>query len=368
MSDRNITIEFSVANFITNMAATPTDPVFKKAMDLAVLRHAKDTRDLVTLFGECFTQLNPKAQLAPIFNTFENIERIHPNSTNVEVLKVISTAVDEAIKYSLNILQARVEGFGLPKAEIVKQPSNDRYIIRLKEVQEPERLMKILQSSAKVGMWETFKLNEIMTNLQDAHNKLADMKSNNVQGKKFDLFTILMLNIDSNNKILNHALVGYAAIKDTATINKMLKLAQDKLPRNLFFGWSCKPVKYNANILELVALRISTRDGKSALTNAVITDAKSVTRNDQVIVEMSFNAEGARILKRMTQENVGNELAIVIDGYVYAYPTVMDAINSGKLSMSAHITEAEGQDLANILKTGQLPMPIKIVKEELATK
>jgi SecD/SecF fusion protein len=173
-----------------------------------------------------------------------------------------------------------------------------------------------------------------------------------------------MLSIDGENKPVNRATVGYASIKDTSMINKMLKMEKMSFPRNLAFAWTHNPEKNNPLIHELVALRISTRDGNAPLEGDVIVDAKdTINRNGQVIVTMMMNAEGARILRRLTNENVGNELAIVIDGRVYAYPQILNQVSNGHMTIAGSFTREEAHDLATMIKAGRLPVAVKVISD-----
>jgi SecD/SecF fusion protein len=222
----------------------------------------------------------------------------------------------------------------------------------------------MLQTSARVGFWETYKLPDIFPTIAEAAKKLAAIKPTSANAKKYNLFEVLMLSIDGENKPVNRATVGYASIKDTSMINKMLKMEKMSFPRNLAFAWTHNPEKNNPLIHELVALRISTRDGNAPLEGDVIVDAKdTINRNGQVIVTMMMNAEGARILRRLTNENVGNELAIVIDGRVYAYPQILNQVSNGHMTIAGSFTREEAHDLATMIKAGRLPVAVKVISD-----
>jgi len=161
------------------------------------------------------------------------------------------------------------------------------------------------------------------------------------------------------------ARVGSAAIKDTARINKMLKEVKDIFPKNLILAWTVKPDPNRPDILDLVALKASGRDGSAALGGDVIVDARQdYDQNGRVTVDLQMNSQGAKIWKRLTGENIGRQIAIVLDGYVYSYPNVNDEIPNGRSTISGgNMTLEEAQDLANILKAGKLPAPARIVEE-----
>ena len=368
LTNRTVTIEIAVVDVLRSLAIEKEDPVLNKVLLNTLERQKKEDKDFVTLFGESFSQLNPKALLAPIFSSFELRERVSPTSTNAVVLKVLGNQMNTVINQTLKILSKRLESLGIMNANFQKLPLSNRYSITIQNVQDPERLKKMLQSSAMIGFWETYKLPDIFPSLADADKKLQAIKPVAANVKKANLFDLLMLSIDKDNKPINHATIGYAAVKDTSAIIKMLKMEKLSLPRNLAFAWIIKPEKENPLIHQLVAIRISTRDGLAPLQGDVIVDAKdTIGRNGLVILEMMMNAEGARILRRFTNENVGNEIAIMIDGFVYASPTVMDQIPNGRLSITGDFTKEEVHDLATMIKAGRLPVAVKVISDEEAT-
>jgi SecD/SecF fusion protein len=187
--------------------------------------------------------------------------------------------------------------------------------------------------------------------------------------EKYPLYAYLMPSYLQNETGQTYpaqtARVGIAAIKDTARINHMLRLAKDVFPRDLKLVWTVKPSPQRPNYLELVALK--AKQGGSALGGDVIVDARQdYDQNGGVSVDMQMNAQGAKIWKRLTGENVGRQIAIVLDNYVYSYPNVNDEIPTGRSSISGgSMTLEEAQDLANILKAGKLPAPVRIVEEEV---
>ena len=163
------------------------------------------------------------------------------------------------------------------------------------------------------------------------------------------------------------ALVGRAFIKDTARVNHMLKQVKNMFPRDLKLAWTVKPRLETPDVLDLVALKVTSRDGSPALGGDVITNARQdYDQNGKIEVSMSMNGEGARIWKRLTGDNIGKQVAIALDGYIYSYPNVNSEIPNGMSSITGgSMTVEEAQDLANILKAGKLPAPARIVQEEV---
>jgi len=428
----NVTMEISVADIIRGMAGNTKNPVFNKALDMAIEREKKEAKDIVTLFGQTFAQVDPNARLAPIFNRVEYSDRIHPTSTNKEVLKVIRDEANNAINRTFNILRARIDRFGVVQPNIQKLESSDRILIELPGIKEPERVRKLLQGSAKLEFWETYKMKDVYPYLMEANNRLAGMevipdstkksdsakkadsskvvpvaktiakatpakkvepgkvdaaKTKNAlleklgeakkategkgnlsdKAKKNNLFAYLMPNVDrQSGQPGPNSTVGYASIKDTAAINKMLKVVKESFPKNMILAWTVKPEKNAPDVLELIALRVTSRDGSAPLGGDVIVNARQdYNQNGQVEISMKMNSEGARIWKRLTGANVGNQIAIVLDGFVYSAPNVNDEIPNGSSSISGSYSVEEAQDLANILQAGKLPAPARIVQEDV---
>lgn len=417
----NVTMEVSVAEVVNGMSGNSTNPVFTKAMQLAKEKQKNSDKDFVTLFGESFKEVDPNAQLSAIFGRMELRDKIRPTSTNEEVLKVIREESSAAFDRTFNILRNRIDRFGVSQPNIQKLATSDRILIELPGIKDPERVRKLLQGSAKLEFWETYKFNELVgifseankrlagTNLvadttakadttsiadstakKDAlaakadtsKSKLADKIKKDTTAKAKDketfeeyaknnpLFAYLQPAIvrqqDGQQYPTDRATVGYAAIKDTARINRMLNQVKNMFPRNLQLAWTIKPEKESPEVLQLMALRSTNRENTAALFGDVIVDARQdYNQNGTVEVSMTMNNTGAKVWKNLTRDNVGKQVAIVLDGYVYSAPNVNDEIPNGRSSISGNFTVEEAQDLGNVLKAGKLPAPARIVQEEI---
>ena len=413
----NVTMEVSVADVVRGMSGNSTNPVFTKAMAAANQNQKNSQKDFVTLFGEAFAQIDPNAKLSAIFGRMELREKIRPNSTNEEVLKVVRQECTDAFDRTFNILRNRIDRFGVTQPNITKLATSDRILIELPGIKDPERVRKLLQGSAKLEFWETYKFSELAGIFNDANKRLATgsvtvdttttasdstaakADSSNVakadttkkssladklkqdttaagkeqQIEKYrnenPLFAYLQPAYQQQNGqtfATNRATVGYAAIKDTARINSMLKKIQGMLPRNCQLAWTIKPEKEAPEVLELMALKSTNRENTAALFGDVIVSAsQDFDQNGRVEVSMGMNNTGAKIWRNLTRDNVGKQVAIVLDGYVYSAPNVNDEIPNGRSSISGNFTVEEAQDLANVLKAGKLPAPARIVQEEI---
>ena len=411
----NVTMEVSVADVVRQMAGNSTNPVFTKAMAMATEKQKASQSNFVTLFGESFTQIDPNAKLSAIFGRMELREKIKPSSTNEEVLAVIRTEANDAFDRTFEILSNRINRFGVSQPNISKHATSDRILIELPGIKDSERVRKLLQGSAKLEFWETYKFSELADLFNEANKRLAGMssvidtttkvadsivaKTNSTVIAKADttkkptlvdklkqdttaagkdqqaerykkenpLFAFLQPAYAQQNGQMfatNRATVGYAAIKDTARINVMLSRVKGIFPRNCQLAWAVKPEKEAPEVLELMALKSTNRENTAALFGDVIIDARQdYDQNGRVEVSMTMNNTGAKIWKNLTRDNVGKQVAIVLDGYVYSAPNVNDEIPNGRSQISGNFTLEEGQDLANVLKAGKLPAPAHIVEE-----
>ena len=423
----NVTLEVSVKDIVKALSGNSQDPTFLKAMDIATQRQEKSEGDFVTLFGQAFEEADPNARLASIFLYEFKDKGITVNSSNSDVLKVLKEECDGAVDRSYQILGTRIDRFGVAQPNIQKMENTGRILVELPGIKDPKRVRKLLQGTAQLEFWETYNFSEIQQYLMDANTKLAqthkamsaleetetvaeDAEAQEVDSTMIaeadttamaaadttaddDLLGQLNESTDEevaeeetddqfaeNNPLFaklmvmngNTARVGMAQVKDTAAINQMLAETKNLFPRNLKLAWTVKPESLSGNdgekveVLDLVALKMS-RDNKCALGGEVITDARQdYGQGNQVEVTIQMNPEGAKAWKRLTGENIGKQIAIVLDDYVYSYPVVNGEIPNGRSSISGGgMTIEEAQDLANILKAGKLPAPARILEEQV---
>ena len=424
----NVTLEVSVIDLIKSMANNSTDPTFLKALESAQQMQRSSQEDFVTLFGRAFTQIDPNAKLAAVFNTIDLQDRINFNSTNADVVKVIKSEADAAISRTFNILRTRIDKFGVSQPSI-QQLGSGRILVELPGVKEPERVRKLLQGTAKLEFWETYDNAEIFNYLSQINDLLKEKRDTTAASKdsltskadstitrdstslaandsgakkpsliekiekgdtsaeakgdtsaeaqfaKFSkenpLFAILspaiFQNANNQSEYRKGPVVGYALIKDTSKVNAILAMQKVKglLPKELKLLWNVKPPTKESKALELVAIKVTSRDGKAPLDGAAISDARQDFGQfgGKPEITMNMNPEGAKTWKRLTGENVGKAVAIVLDDYVYSFPTVQGEIAGGRSSITGNFEINEAKDLANILKAGKLPAPARIISE-----
>ncbi len=424
----NVILEVSIGDIVKALAGpNAVNPVFQKALATAHEKQRNSQKDFVTLFGESWQEIDPNAKLASIFNSVELKDKISYNSTNEEVLKVIRAETQSAFDRTFNILRTRIDRFGVTQPNVQKLAASGRILVELPGIKDPARVRKLLQGTAKLEFWETYQYKDIYNYFAEANKKLksiqntedleagasadstlkatetakaaqkevtpesksdttgksslleqieSDTSKTADQKKSFEQYAednplnayltpAFFQGDDGNYYPSDGATVGFSKIQDTAKVNAMLKKVQNVFPRNLKLDWTVKPRTASSDVLELIALKVTSRDGTAALGGDVVVDARQdYDQVGNVEVTLSMNNEGARIWKRLTADNIGKQVAIVLDGYVYSSPSVRTEIPNGRSSISGgNMSIEEAQDLANILKAGKLPAPARIVEE-----
>lgn len=404
----NVILEVSVPDIVRTLAGNSKDATFNNAMNLAIERQASSQKDFLELFSEAYTELDPNARLSAIFTTFTLKDRINLKSTNEEVIAVLKEEVKATVDNSFNVLRTRIDRFGVVQPNIQRLETNGRILIELPGIKEPERVRKLLQGSANLEFWETFNLTEIYGDLEKANAIIAETlasseaaapkeekaekqavvnsldslsaaiaqdAANNDSIKQMEefakanpLFSKLMIS-NSNGQLIPTPAVGVVSVRDTATVMEYLNMRKVKevLPRELAFRWTVKPVDEKGLYYELVAIKVTDRDGKAPLEGNVITDARDDL--DQIsarsTVSMTMNPEGAKAWAKLTKENIGRSIAIVLDDMVYSFPNVNTEITGGRSEISGNFTPQEAKDLANVLKSGKMPAPSRIIQEDV---
>ncbi|MCQ2295324.1 MAG: protein translocase subunit SecDF [Bacteroidales bacterium] len=408
----NVMLEVSTVDVVRALAGHTEDSTFNKAIEMAVANQKKTTnRDFVSLFYDAIVKIDPNVQLASYFNT-QLRDRIKLNDNNDAVIKVVKEEAASAYDRTYEILRQRIDKFGVAQPTIQQLRASERILVELPGVKDPQRVRKLLQGTAQLEFWLTYdnteayamleKADKYVASIGGAESKAAETSqevaeveetesdSSNAASalleaaeatseveasmaeatKDHPLFNanMLMPNIDNNGGLLRGPVVGYAQAKNRDAISRMIQIAFDKKvldARTVKFLWGAKPIKDGSDIYQLFAIKINTRDGSALLDGGVITDAhhdfSQAGANNEI--SMTMNTEGAREWKRITGENVGNCIAIVLDDLVYSAPNVNGEISGGRSSITGDFSLEEAKDLANILKSGKLPAPAVIVQE-----
>ena len=409
----NVILEISVPDVIENLADHKTDAGFTNAMKEARAQEEANGGDFVSLFINAYHKSAPGHKLAEVFATQQLQGKVSPQSSDAEVEKAIRASVQDAIDNSFNVVRTRIDKFGVVQPNIQKlEGQQGRIMVEMPGISQPERMRKMLQGSANLEFWETYNSEEIAPYLQQLDTRLAngdheveakdsvaaDSAKNEV-AKAEPAKAAPKLNLKKGDEakskinaekqsaaaIKAHPLlarlqlvpgqglstVGYASVRDTAAINKLIysALAKQVLPSDLKLLWSAKPADHLnvKNIYELHALKVTTSTGRAPLEGDVITDAKDEFEptTGAPCVSMKMNTEGARRWAQMTKANVGKAIAIVLDGVVYSAPRVNGEIAGGSSQITGNFTIEDTKDLANTLKSGRMPAPARIVQEEV---
>ena len=393
----NVMLQVQLHDLVKALAGGNTAPEFTNALALAKERSVDSRNDFITLFAEAWEETSNGMPLAQIFGTYEMRDQIGPESTDAEVIEVIRAESESAISNSFNVLRNRIDRFGVTQPNIQKLGNSGRILVELPGVKEPERVRKLLQGTASLEFWPTYTNEEIEEYLAEANAFLAQMQAaeetvaevaeetesedilaeelkqaeNDAAAeaeilKQNPLFALLQ-----PSGARGHACIGYAHYADTAQINKLLAMPQVKqfFPPEFKPMWTVKAsaMDPNENIFELVAIKAPTRDGKAPLDGGAVTDARVQYGNNggSPEVSMTMNAEGANVWARLTKDNIGRQIAIVLDGMVYSYPNVQSEISGGSSQITGQFTLEEAEDLANVLKSGKLPAPATIIQEQV---
>ncbi|MDR0618271.1 MAG: protein translocase subunit SecDF [Bacteroidales bacterium] len=405
----NVLMEVSTSDVVRALSGYSNDVFFNSVMADAVQRHKVEANsNFVDIFATVWDEKDKNASMASVFSYA--MKDINPHSTNTEVIRAIKNETNSAFDRTYQILRQRIDKFGVTQPNVQKLGQTERILVELPGVKDPERVRKLLQGTAQLEFWETYEFTEIIPAVQQANDylvsavrlekqadttkqiavkdvtvsdsstddllsRLAGTTDSSSQNNALDeaqfrennpLFSIMMPSIYQGEDLNKRTgpVVGYSREKDIPEVNRLLELAKSKFPRNVKFVWSVKPVQPNTDIYTLIALKITTRDGRAPLGGDVITDARQdYQQNGGVEISMSMNTEGARIWKNLTGANIGKSVAIVMDNMAYSWPTVNNEISGGRSSITGVFSVEEGKDLANVLKAGKLPAPARIVQE-----
>ena len=404
----NVIMEVSIPDVVKALANNTQDRMFNEVLDAAKKRSVSSQENFVDIFAQEFAKTaGADAKLNSFFTTSNLKEQINSQTPNEQVIEVLKNEVASAVSNSFLVLRARIDRFGVAQPNIQELAGKQgRIMVELPGVKEPERVRKLLQGSANLEFWETYKLSEVSDVLTRIDSRLAlkyadenpeEVKADEapaqdtVQAEEAELDGLIEADADENSQLSaaereqilkSHPLLGRLAssgcewaagiahYSDTAEINRILNSAEAKaiIPRDLKFMWGVKPVsESNSQYFELYLIKSDNKNGQCDLTGDVITEAKAdfSQLGGSPIVSMAMNSEGARRWASLTKQNVGRGIAIVLDGYVYSAPNVSGEIPNGRSEISGNFTVEDTQDLANVLKSGKMPAPAKIVQEDI---
>ena len=391
----NVMLQVQLEDLVRALSKNNQTPEFNNAIALAK-ENAKNSReDFITLFAEAWKQTSNGLPLAHVFGTIDMVGKIGPESTDEEVIDVIRAESESAVANSFNVLRNRIDRFGVTQPNIQKLGNSGRILVELPGVKEPERVRKLLQGTASLEFWPTYDNTELQGYLAEANALLAELLADEAEVETVveaaaEEDALLAAELQQKNEDAKAeaelmkknplfavlapaqykgACLGYVHYSDTAKVNKYLAMPQVKeiFPAEFKPMWTVKASQIDENIFELVAIKAVSADGKAPLDGGYITDARVQFGNTAGTpeVSMSMNGEGAGIWARLTGDNIGKQIAIVLDGMVYSYPKVNGKIEGGNSQITGDFTIEEAEDLANVLKSGKLPAPATIIQEQV---
>lgn len=412
----HVTLEVSPVDIIKGLSGNSENPEFLEALRLANEKQRNSQGAYVDLFYQSFREVNPEGRLSVIFANAANRGRISLDSSDDDIMQIISDEINDAIDRSFEILRTRVDRFGTSQPNIQKLPGTGRIQVELPGVDNRERVRKLLSGVAKLEFWEVYDLQEMYNTLTAINSKIVEenrlesinlesqLGAQDVEGADTqtqsdeDVLSSLLgdeqpevdsaaedlaaqlagdsTSVDSLESALSSPLFSlrqapfyglFYNVKDTSKINRLLARSEIKalIPSNMKYYWQNKPMEGEGSqeVLELLFVKVR-RGGLPPLTGEVITDARpDFDENGRPSVSMQMNATGAKIWKRLTGENLNRRIAIILDGYVYSAPNVITEIPNGSSQITGSFTLEDTKDLSNILKAGKLPAPTRIVEE-----
>ena len=412
----NVMLEVQQGDVLKSLSDDSQDPKFLEALSLTS-EQTRDGGDYIAVFAKNYAQVSGGQPLALIFNT-PSMKEINAHSTDEEVLKVLRAESDDAIAASYDILRSRIDRFGVTSPNIQRLPNSNRILVELPGVKEPERVRKLLQGSASLEFWETYSTNELMGALEQADALLRNIKASEVVATEevaevaeeaapaeenalvaevadqaAEAVATEGMSIEEMEKLnplfvrlypgavyadANNPIIGYATSTDTTIVNKYLAMPQIKalFPRDVRFMWSVKPYENKRAAaegiadpfdgkFELFAVKVNTFDGKAPLDGSVVVDATAdyARQGADAEVSMTMNSEGMQKWAQLTGQNIGRAIAIALDGYIYSAPNVLSAIDGGQSRITGNFTINEAKDLANVLKSGKVRAPSRIIQD-----
>ena len=404
----NVILEVSVPDVIKALADNKTDEAFNQALATAAKQAISSQDDVITLFVREYHRIAPDARLSELFATQQLKDKVNQKTSDAEVEKVLRSEVKAAVDNSYNVLRTRIDRFGVVQPNIQSlEDKMGRIMVELPGIKEPERVRKLLQGSANLEFWETYNAKDVAPYLQAADNKLRSILANEAPAdsaavdstaapvmaqatstadslaaalkgenkaqsvdlaqikKEHPLLAVLQVNSSGQGPV-----VAYANYKDTADINRYLSMKeiQSELPKDLRLKWGVSAYEYDpkGQTFELYAIRSTERNGRAPLEGDVVVSAKDeYDQFGKPAVSMSMNTDGSRRWAQLTKQNIGESIAIVLDGYVYSAPNVNTEITGGNSQITGHFTPEQAKDLANVLKSGKMPAPARIVQEDI---
>lgn len=396
----NVMLEVQVEDVVKALAGdSAQDPAFIAAMEEANANlKSGSSKDYIADFVDSYERQTNGGKLSVIFVSPERKD-ITLESSNEDVEKVLKRETEAAIAASFNVLRSRIDHFGVTQPNIMRLPNSHRILVELPGVKEPQRVRDLLQGTASLEFWTTYSYSEVWPAMVEAdrylktqqtevvaeqaeekapateaegllaevaegaaaQEEVAEEQTGRFTREQNPLFAVL------DPTYAGGAAIGAAYKADMALVEQYLTTpaVRELFPADIDFKWAVKGDDSMDGRYQLFAIRIATPNGKAPLDGSVITEAREQYSQQGATAEvtMAMNAEGAQEWARLTGENINKAIAIVLDGYVYSAPNVINKIEGGSSQITGNFTIQEAQDLANVLSSGKVPAPAKIIQD-----
>src|SRR5690554_609105 len=402
----NVVLEINAAEVLQSLANTD-DPQFNQALREAVNQNRRgSSSDFISLFQQNYEEINPEGRLANIYS-ITMADRVSPTATNDQVISVLREELSSVADNSFNVLATRIDRFGVVAPNIQRLDRAERILVELPGITEPERVRNLLQGSANLEFWKTYNVSELGIYFNELNSRSSEYalamrtssaveptdslleKVESVEGltdAEDSLVNLESVDFEEEKKIIidrsfveyfsepyfamsgaSGPVLGTVSKLDTASVNFLLQRYKSLFPADVNFKWGFKPVDQHETYFQLFALKGDGSSRGPALTGDVVTNAKADQgqQGSAWEVSMSMNSAGASRWATITGSEIGNSIAIVLDGYVYSAPRVNDRIEGGRSSISGDFSPQEAQDLENVLKSGKMQAGIRIVQEDV---
>ncbi|MDD4010115.1 MAG: protein translocase subunit SecDF [Fermentimonas sp.] len=396
----NVVLEINAAEVLASLANTD-DPQFNQALREAINQNRRgSSSDFISLFQQSYEQINPEGKLANIYSV-TMADRVTPTATNDQVITVLRNELSSVADNSFNVLATRIDRFGVVAPNIQRLDRAERILVELPGITEPERVRNLLQGSANLEFWKTYNLNELGMYFNELNSRSSEyalaMRTNSVvepadslaeEGlteTEDSLIAAEPADFEEEKVVIDRSFIEYfnepyfamsgaggpvlgtVSKLDTASVNFLLQRYKGLFPADVNFKWGFKPVDQHETYFQLFALKGDGSSRGPALTGDVVTNAKADQgqQGSAWEVSMTMNSAGASRWATITGAEIGNSIAIVLDGYVYSAPRVNDRIEGGRSSISGDFSPQEAQDLENVLKSGKMQAGIRIVQEDV---
>jgi SecD/SecF fusion protein len=396
----NVVLEINAAEVLASLANTD-DPQFNQALREAINQNRRgSSSDFISLFQQSYEQINPEGKLANIYSV-TMADRVTPTATNDQVVTVLRNELSSVADNSFNVLATRIDRFGVVAPNIQRLDRAERILVELPGITEPERVRNLLQGSANLEFWKTYNLNELGMYFNELNSRSSEyalaMRTNSVveptdslaeedlTETEDSLIAAEPTDFEEKRVVIDRSFIEYfnepyfamsgaggpvlgtVSKLDTASVNFLLQRYKGLFPADVNFKWGFKPVDQHETYFQLFALKGDGSSRGPALTGDVVTNAKADQgqQGSAWEVSMTMNSAGASRWATITGAEIGNSIAIVLDGYVYSAPRVNDRIEGGRSSISGDFSPQEAQDLENVLKSGKMQAGIRIVQEDV---